>query len=334
MTGCSKVTIRDVALQAGVSVATVSLVIGDSPKVAVQTRRKVLEAIDRLHYIPNQYAAALRKQKKDVFAVLIPDLNNPFYLEIIRGLKDCCSQEGVVLHISETRHDYATEKAELRFLRSLQTSGYVFIGTVLDDDLIDELTHCRVVTIDKVYGAHNRYPQIQINNRACLQQAVSYLADQGCRKIAFMTPPVRTFSQQERLEGFVEAMEAAGLAAKERLLVTRDSPLKLMQAGFQAMSQQLARDRPDAVIATSDLLAIGAMKAALVAGLSIPEDVSVVGFDNSLIGQFYQPALTTFRLPLKTMGELAFSLLTEEPIQQHEQQLVTADFVIRDSVRQ
>ena len=146
MSGFSKVTIKDVALKADVSIATVSLVISGSSKVAAKTRRKVLLAIDELKYIPNEYAASLRKGKRDVFAALIPDMNNPYYLGIVRGLRDQCVKHNIVLHVSETRHDYETEKAEFRFLRGIQTSGYAFIGTVLDDDLIESLSHCSIVS--------------------------------------------------------------------------------------------------------------------------------------------------------------------------------------------
>jgi LacI family transcriptional regulator len=334
MGGYTKVTIKDVATKVGVSVATVSLVISGSPKVAAKTRRKVLTAIDELQYIPNQNAASLRKQNRDVFAALIPDLNNPFYLSIVRGLKDRCSRQGIVLHISETRHDYDIEKAELHFLRGVQTSGYVFIGTVLDDDLIDSLTHCRVVTIDKVYGQKDRYPQILFNNAACMEQAVTYLVSQGCRDIWYITPPIWTHSQQERLRGYQQAMHQAQLPYSEKVCISYDSQMNMMEAGYIQMKQILANNQPDAVIAASDLYAIGVMRAAREQNLKMPEELSIVGFDNTLYGQYSHPPLTTFSLPLKRMGEMAFELLTQDSSHSAGKMYVTADFIIRDSVRQ
>ncbi|HBP37144.1 MAG TPA: hypothetical protein DD640_00050 [Clostridiales bacterium] len=333
MSGFAKVTIRDVALKANVSIATVSLVVSGSAKVAAKTRRKVMDAIDELEYIPNEYAASLRKGKRNVFAALIPDLNNPYYLGIVRGLRDMCAKQSIVLHISETRHDYETEKAELRFLRGVQTSGYAFISTVLDDDLIESLGSSSIVTVDKIYGYSNQYPQILINNYQCTYKATLYLARKGCTNIWYITPPIWTFSLQERMDGYRAAMKEAGLSADDRVVISYDSQMDMMEAGYMQMNLILSRDRPDAVITTSDMYAIGAMRAIKENGLAIPEDVSVVGFDNSDLSRYVQPPLTTFSLPLRRMGEMAFGFLTGDLDNKMGKMVVTADFIIRDSVR-
>jgi DNA-binding LacI/PurR family transcriptional regulator len=332
--GFSRITIKDVAIKAEVSVATVSLVMSGSPKIAAKTRRKVLAAAEELGYVPNEYAASLRKTRRDVYAAIIPDLNNPYYIGIIRGLRDRCTKQGIVLHISETLHDFEVEKAELRFLRGVQTSGYVFIGTVLDDELIETLTNCTVVTVDKVYGYVNQYPQVLINNRHCTHQATAYLISKGCRNIWYITPPARTFGLEDRLEGFKDAIREAGLTDHEdHVCVSYDGQMNMMEAGYIQTNLILASTRPDGIIATSDLYAIGAMRAIRDHGLSIPQDVSVVGFDNSEIGRYYQPTLTTFSLPLARMGEMAFDFLRGDLDNKIGKLVVSADFIVRDSVR-
>lgn len=333
MSGFSKVTIKDVAMKAGVSIATVSLVLSGSPKVAAKTRRKVMAAVDELKYIPNEYASSLRKSSREVFAALIPDLNHPYYLGLVRGLKDRCTRQNIVLHISETRHDYETEKAELRFLRGVQTSGYVFIGTILDDDLIESLYGRNIVTVDKIYGYADQYPQILINNRQCTVRAVSELVGKGCKSIWYMTPPTFTFGLTERLDGYKEGMENAGLPYADRICVSYDSQMNMMESGMIQMNMILSKDKPDALIAASDLYAIGAMRAIHEKGLSVPDDISVIGFDNSEIGRYYTPSLTTFSLPLRQMGEMAFEFLTGELDAGIGKMVVQADFIIRNSVR-
>ncbi len=333
MSGFSKVTIKDVALKAEVSIATVSLVISGSPKVAAKTRRKVLAAINELKYVPNEYATTLRKGQHDIFAALIPDLNNPYYLGIVRGLRDLCTKQNIVLHISETRHDYDIEKAELRFLRGIQTSGYAFIGTVLDDDLIEMLNHSSLVMVDKLYGYADQYPQIMINNEQCIHQATSYLIGKGCKNIWYITPPLWTFSLQERLRGYQTAMNEAGLPCEDHVCISYDSQMNMMEAGYIQMNLILSQTVPDAIIATSDMYAIGSMRAILEKGLSIPGDVSVVGFDNSELSRYCHPPLTTFSLPLRRMGELAYQLLTGNLDNKIGKLQVNADFIIRESVR-
>jgi DNA-binding LacI/PurR family transcriptional regulator len=332
--GFSRITIKDVALKAGVSVATVSLVIGNSAKVAARTRRNVLDAIEQLGYIPNEFAASLRKGKKHVFAVLIPTLDNPYYLGIVRGIRDRCTKQGIVLHISETRHDFEVEKVELRFLQGLQTSGYIFVGTVLDDELIEGLTNCQVVTIDKVYGFHDQYPQVLINNRSCTYTATSYLIGKGCKNIWYITPPTRTFGLEERLDGFRAALAEHDLSSADHVCVVYDGQMSMIEAGYIQASLILAKTKPDGIIATSDLYAIGAMRAIRDAGLRIPEDTSIIGFDNTEYGKYYQPSLTTFSLPLTRMGELAFELLNGDLDRQIGRLHISADFIIRESVRQ
>ena len=334
MAGFSRVTIKDVALKADVSVATVSLVVSGSPKVAAKTKRKVLAAIDELKYVPNEYASFLRKGKQDVYAVMIPDLNNPYYLGIVHGLRSRCTKQGITLHISETRHDYDIEKGELRFLRGVQTSGYVFVSTVLDDDLIDSLTHCNIVTVDKRFGFTDQYPQILINNRQCTYKAVSYLIKKGCRNIWYITPPLWTYSLQERLDGYQAAMKEAGLPFEEQVCISYDSQMNMLEAGYNQMNQILMQTTPDGLVATSDLYAVGAMRAIQEKGLTIPDDISVVGFDNSEFGRYCHPSLTTFSLPLERMGEMAFDFLVGNMDKRTGKLLVNADFIIRDSVRQ
>jgi DNA-binding LacI/PurR family transcriptional regulator len=334
MSGFSKVTIKDVALKADVSIATVSLVISGSSKVAAKTRRKVLLAIDELKYIPNEYAASLRKGKRDVFAALIPDMNNPYYLGIVRGLRDQCVKQDIVLHVSETRHNYETEKAEIRFLRGIQTSGYAFIGTVLDDDLIESLSNCSIVSVDKVYGYVDQYPQILINNQQCIYRATSYLASKGCKSIWYITPPIWTFGLEDRLNGYKTAMEEAGLPHEDQVCISYDSQMNMMEAGYIQMNLILSKAKPDAVIATSDMYAIGAMRAIREKGLTIPDDISVVGFDNSEFSRYCSPSLTTFSLPLRRMGEMAFEFLTGGLDNKIGKMIVSADFIVRDSVRQ
>lgn len=327
------VTIREVAQEAGVSISTVSLVVGNSPKVAAKTRRKVLAAIDRLKYIPNEHAAALRRTRKDVFAAILPDLANPFYLAIMRSLRERCTQAGIILHVSETFQDFEIEKSELLFLDRLHPSGYAFLATQYDDELIAGLKTDRIVMIDKIYGYENKYPQITIDNTRYMRRAATYLLGCGCRSITYLTRPVQTQALAEKRDTFLAVGQEAGFDWSDRVVEIRCPTGMMIENGHLAMIGVLARAKVDGVIATSDLFAVGAMRAVLAKGMSIPDDVCFIGFENTELGRFYTPSLTTFDPPAQRMGELAYDLLTRQLDSGIGRLSLGADMIIRESVR-
>lgn len=324
------ITIRDVAAQAGVSISTVSLVLSESPKVAARTRRRVEETIKRLRYVPNEYAVALRRGRKDVFAALVPDFGNPFCLGVLRGLRENCMRNGIILHISETFLDFDIERSELEFLERLHPSGYIFFSTQFDDDLIHSLNTDRVVMINKIIGGD--YPQILIDNDQAMRRAVSYLTASGCRSIFLLSHPIQTHALSARLNAFLSMTRAAGLDCSGNIIELHGPTGASIENGFLVMSRLLTTRQPDAIIATSDLFALGAMRAILVAGLRIPQDISVIGFENTQEGRFHTPSLTTFELPTQRIADLAFDIL----IQSSEVKgriTLPADFIVRESVR-
>ncbi|MGI6777720.1 MAG: LacI family DNA-binding transcriptional regulator [Acetivibrionales bacterium] len=326
---------KDVAKLAGVSSSTVSLVINNSPRVSAETRKNVLKAIDTLNYIPNGYAVSLRQRSRECFGVLVPDVSNPYYIEIIKGLKDKCNQEEIPLQILETLYDEKTEAKQIEFLKSIRTTGYVFIGTYKDSRMISELGSCNIVFVDKI-DESGKIPSILIDNRQSLYEATAYLIKKGCRNIWYLSQTPFTEPLAERLQGYKDAMLNNNLNPEDKIILSVESCLNKLESGYNNIKCVLDKTVPDAVVTSSDLIALGAIRGIYERGLKVPDDISVIGFDNIDFAKYCIPSLTTINQPRYQMGEIAYSYLTQSTMivnQISNKVILKSDFIIRDSVK-
>lgn len=328
-------TVKDVAKLAGVAPSTVSLVMNGSAKVSAKTREKVKKAVEELNYVPNNFAVSLRQTPCESIAVLAPDIQNPYYLEIIQGIKHKCEKSGMRIQIVETRYDPKIEEEELNFLLGLRPVGYIFIGTTHDEELIGSLNTDKIVFIDKV-DTTGKIPYVIIDNKKSMYDATAHIINKGCKDIFYITQQDDTKPILDRLQGFKQAMEEHGLDYQNRIVESYECCLNKLEAGYNHIKSILSHTKPDAVITTSDLIALGVIRGIVDKGLRVPEDISVTGFDNIDYAKYSIPTLTTVDQPRYQMGEIAFSYVTNKELKVNmlnNRIVLKSDFIIRESVR-
>lgn len=326
-------TLEDIARLSRVSRSTVSRVVNGDENVSPATRQRVLEVIQQHNYQPNQAARRLAAGRTETLGLVISagvgtTFNDPYFSQVIQGVSNSCNQQdySLMLWLSDLEH-------ERRILRHLASNnlmdGIVVSFTLADDPIVETLSRGQIPFV--IIGHH---PNPAINSvdldhqqAACL--ATRHLLEHGYRRIATISGPRTQIASQDRLQGFEQTLTAAGLF---------DSGLVLEgdfgeASGYDAM-QKLLSQKPDALFAANDLMAAGAYRAIYEAGLKIPDDIAVIGFDDiPLAGQLHPP-LTTIRQPLQRLGQLAVERLVEilrEPHSPPRQITLPPELVIRQS---
>lgn len=304
--------IHDVAAAAGVSAATVSRVLNPaSDTVRPETRQRVVEAIERLGYRPNDLARALLHRRTNVVGLVLPDISNPYYPNVVRGAEDAASAAGYRVVLCNTDRDVDKTNAYLDTLVKSRADGIIVAGGGADESLSPELFEpygTRIVLV----GRHDLpYPSVQVDNVDAAHQATAYLTSLGHRSIAFVAGPLVSHTVQDRLAGFRAAMEEAGVRMDDRLVQEGDFQ---EPGGYAAAGALLGGGvRPTAIVAANDRMAFGVMAALADHGLRVPDDVSLVGFDDVSIASYLRPALTTVAIPSYRIGHAAMTMLVEEP---------------------
>lgn len=301
-----RATIHDVARYAGVSPATVSRVLNHSSHpVSEQGRRCVLAAARKLAYIPNLLARSLLTQETAAIGVLIPDVSNPYYAEVLRGIEDAVVPAGRTVILCNTDRQPEKQRLYLRALMERRVDGIIVAGgTFGRADTAITGRHLPVVII----GRHRaRLPSVRIDNVAAAVMATAHLLGLGHRRIACLAGPSVSLTAADRVEGYRRALQAAGVAPTPDLVI---------EAGFTpagalaAVRRLLALDPPPtAIVASNDQVAIGAIRALHEAGVWVPEDVSVMGFDDTPLASYTMPSLTTVAVPTHGLGRTAVELL-------------------------
>lgn len=305
-------TLDEVARVAGVSRATVSRVVNGSPKVSPDVRRAVEKAIDRLGYVPNRAARSLVTRRSDSIAVVITEpanrlFSDPFFPRLVRGISAALSVRDLQL-VLLMPNDVEDEQRTVRYLTAGHVDGVILVSLHGDDPLPEQLASRRVPLV--VLGRPSRgvdVDYVDADNRDGGHRATAHLFELGRRHIATITGPRDMVAGVDRLTGYRDALTEAGIAIDDGLIATGD----FTQAGGEAAMDRLLRDRPDldAVFCASDLMAAGALGALQAAGRRVPEDVAVVGYDDSPIATTTRPALSSVRQPIEEMGREMVHLL-------------------------
>lgn len=323
--------IQQVAKYAGVSVATVSRVLNGQDKVAVKTKLKVEEAIQHLNYEPSMLGRNLRNSESRIVLILIPTISNPFYFEIIKGIENMALSQNYNILLCET--DSSPEKEDIYFdlVRKKMADGIISMDPAVNVETLKTLSEKYAIIQCSEYGGGIDIPYVTIDSEEASYRAVKHLIQMGHRRIALMNSDEKFLYARERRMGYQRALEEHGIPLnKEYIFYTKELGF---EQGQQAMKKILQlKERPSAVFAVSDLLAIGALKEINAAGLRVPEDVAVVGFDKIDFSNMTNPTLTTVAQPMYKMGTIAATMLIDKIQGRHVDSVVLEhELVIRES---
>ncbi len=313
------VTLRDVAVRAGVHPATASRALNPETRILVseETARRVLDAAEALGYSPNPVARSLRTRRSHTVGVLIPDLNNPLFPPMVRGLEDRLAAAGYVALIGNTDSDDKRERMVFDQMRARRVDGLVLATARLRHPLLAEASRAEipVVLINRLAQDYS-FPSVTVDNERGVRMAVSHLAGLGHRRIAHIAGPQEMSTGLSRYRGFVTAMESSGLQVDSDLVVfakafTVEEGLRCSRLLLERGSGQPGRPDCTAIAAGNDMLAVGCYAALDECGLSCPEDISVVGFNDMPFIDRLRPPMTTIRFPHYQVGTEAAQLLLE-----------------------
>ncbi|HEY8348012.1 MAG TPA: LacI family DNA-binding transcriptional regulator [Symbiobacteriaceae bacterium] len=323
-------TIRDVARLAGVAPSTASMALNDHPRISTETKMKVLAAARELNYQPNAMARGLKSRRTESVGLILTDIAGPFYSELIKGVEDVAIERGYQLVISSAHS--GREESARRLLAERRTDGLIVLAPNLKDADLAAVASPEfpLVLLDRHLCAPG-ISCIRVDNVAAASEAVSHLINLGYRSILYVSGPQLSTDNQERLLGFRQALERAGLPFSPDLVVPGDFT---EEGGRRAARWILDRPTlPDAVFAANDEMAIGVMEVFLDRGIRIPEDVALVGFDDIRLAAYVRPALTTVRQFKYELGQRAATLLFAmlDGTSEARAERISTELVIRES---
>ena len=300
-----------VAERARVSTATVSRVINGTATVSPKTAERVRDAIEALHFYPDISARTLGSGRSGLYGLIISDITNPYFPELVKAFEDIAVEHGQDVLIANT--DYDPKRMELCVIRMLQrkVDGVAIMTSEMDDRLIHKFSHRQIPTIfmDTPKGMKG-VSSVRVDYASGVKQAMEHLFGLGHQRVAFISGPLSLSSARIRARAFTRSLRQHGLHAEPRLMQEANHRV---EGGHAAMRDILNSGKPpSAVLASNDLTAIGAMGAIREAGLRIPEDISVIGFDDIALSAYTQPALTTLHVPRRELAATAFRSLLRD----------------------
>jgi len=301
-------TIQDVARKAGVSVATVSRVLNNQNVVAKETTIKVEKAINELNYEPSVLGRNLRTSESRIILVLIPSIANPFYTEIIKGIEDTAIEQGYNILLCETGSNPKREAIYINLVRNRLADGVISMDPAVDKVRLTELAKKYPVVQCSEYDKVGTISYVTIDSELAAYQAVRYLIQIGHKKIGLINSDNKYLYARDRYEGYIKALNEFDLPINTDWIYNVESVR--FQDGQQAMRGLLNKpDRPTAIFADSDILAIGALKEINSNGLNVPNDIALVGFDNIDFSNMTYPTLTTISQPMYKMGSASANMI-------------------------
>jgi LacI family transcriptional regulator len=278
-------------------------------KVSPETLRRVIKVAEKLGYVPNTLARGLRTQQSFVVGMVVPDITNPLFPPMIRAAEQVLSQAGYTLVLTDTDNDAQTERHQLEQLRARGADGFLVATARWDDPLLEELADQGVpaVLVNRNTGSH-RIPYVGGDERAGVQIAVQHLVELGHTRIAYLAGPHDTSTGRERASAFRQAIRTLGIPTSHTIVRQCNSYSEA--AGTAATDKLLAGNHSvTAILCGNDLIALGALSVLAARGLLVPDDMSVVGFNDMSLVDRLTPPLTTVRLPLHRIGELGARIL-------------------------
>lgn len=330
-----RTTITDVALRAGVSKSTVSHVINETRFVGADTRQRVLVAISELDYRPSGIARSLVSQRTKTAGLLISDLGNPFYHEVILGVEEVALANDYSIFLCNTSYDLERGMKLIQSLIDKSVDGVMFMSSSITFEMVQEVAKNQIQAVVLDWGVRDIEDLaaiLTINFDHGMQQAIGHLTGLGHRDIAHVSGPLSLWTARVRREAFWKALKQNDLDPDRSLII--EGNLRI-EGGYQAYEELgKANPRPTALVAANDLTALGVLWAARKDGLRLPDDLSVIGLDDIALASKVTPPLTTIALPRYEIGKIAMQTLLDmirNPAGPHCQQEVATRLVIRNS---
>ncbi len=306
-----KIGIKDVAREAGVGLGTTSRVLNNQPNVSDEKRARVLDAMRKLDYRPNQQARSLKTNETRTLGVLVMNFNNPFYTDVLSGIEEEAERAGYGLLFAHLDGQLDRFDRQIQLMRNQNIDGLLFMGTAVDEAVGVGLESIACPTCLLSTATLTEVPfvdRVSIDNQAAAREMTEHLIGRGYRKIGLITGRCGDPNTDvARRTGYRQALDKAGITENPTWLASGDHTLA---SGYRAAKILLSQaDAPDAIFATSDSMAIGAIRAAADLGLQVPDELAIAGFDGLEIGAYTVPALTTVEQHRKEMGRQGVRLL-------------------------
>jgi LacI family transcriptional regulator, repressor for deo operon, udp, cdd, tsx, nupC, and nupG len=305
-----KLRIAEVAALAGVSTATVSRALSAPGKLRSETLARVAEAVRRTGYTPNIAARTLRGRRTMLVLVVVPDIANPFFSDVLRGIDEGLSKHGYGLLIGNLDNSRQKEPQLADVALAGQVDGVMLLNGRIPQGGRRPLAGAGIPIVavcEAIPGA--AIPQVEVQNREAARAAVAHLVALGHRRIAYLAGPPGNILEHERRAGFCQGLADAGLSERQAGFYAGDFTFRTGVAAAMTFVRQ--RRRPTALFAANDEMAIGFVKTIRSAGIVVPDDISVVGFDGIEFADYVEPTLTTFRQPRRELGQIGAALLVQ-----------------------
>ncbi|KKI88420.1 hypothetical protein WQ54_31640 [Bacillus sp. SA1-12] len=306
-----KPTIYDIAREAGVSATTVSKVINNKGRISEKTKNKIMQIIEEFHYQPNVLASAMKGKSTYTIALLIPDAANPIYAQYLKYIEEYGQELGFSVVMCSTGSDPEKEAKHITLLKQKHVDGIIIASIFKNEQVLKQLIE---EELPIVLFAFQR-PELPVGSVTGDDYLGGYLATEhllslGHRRIGIIAEDA-TISGTERIKGYKKAIENAGLEVNENLVITINEPT-IEGAAVHAKELLNNAQRPTAIFGCNDILAIGSMLAAKGLGIRIPDELSIIGFDNTVMCKIVEPQLSSVNIPIHEMGKQAMELLAQQ----------------------
>ena len=327
--------IRAVAAMAKVSIATVSRTINGSPLVSDRLTKRVWQAIEQLNYFPNTHARSLVSGRSRIFGIIVENITNPFFPELIQNFEEIAVAHGYEILVSSSNSDPAVLTTCVRRMIERKVEGVAMLTFGEEEPVLDQLSFHDIPLVLAEFRLDDpKTSTILLDYATGIRAAIDHLVQLGHRKIAYLAGPHKIHSAMTRENDFRTAMEAVGLPVQKKWVVECDHTLKGGVAGFDRL-QALAAG-PTAILCSNDMTAIGVLRAAYLKGMHVPQDLSVIGLDDIDFAEFTLPPLTTIRLSRGDLARAAFEALRQQAEETssaniHREFLVSTSLVLRGS---
>lgn len=314
-TKVKKPTMVDVAAKAGVTIGTVSHVINKTAPISDETTERVLAAIKELGYKPNSIARALRTKKSYVIGFLLPDVTNDFYSPVLSSFIDSAYQDGYTVLVVSYQYSSKREEIEMERLADKNVDGILLFNGCDDLALLQRMRAegMPIVIADRRVDELD-LPTVEFDNVATVSKVIGMMCKKGYKRIGFLSESTRLRNLNDRYEGYKKGLMENGLSVNPELVyISEDMEMNNLEKGYSYIKRILENtdkeNLPDSIFATTDLLAIGAVRAFKEAGFRIPEEIGVVGFDNISFTDFIEPKLTTVEQDKTLMGRITWDIM-------------------------
>ena len=304
-------TMKDVAVRARVSTATVSRALMNPEKVSQATRNRVEQAAIDVGYLPGSLNRNLKRNESRTILVIVPDICDPFFSEIIRGIEVTAAEQGYLVLIGDCAHQNQQEKTFIDLIITKQIDGMLLLGSRLPFDASkEEQRNLPPMVMANEFAPELELPTVHIDNLTAAFNAVNYLHELGHQRIACIAGPEEMPLCHYRLQGYVQALRRSGMTVDPHYIARGDFTY---EAGANALEQLLNLPQPPtAIFCHSDVMALGALSMAKRRGFRVPDDLSIIGFDNIALAEFCDPPLTTVAQPRFDIGREAMLLLLSQ----------------------